>query len=542
MSMKKRRAPSGADATSGAVAPEVSPTDRAQSGPGNAALAGELAAQNVGNDEENVGGIWDSISSWFSSLFADEEVEQVVDNVVEDPGKSVEDVVEDVKQAEEQGPPDLASRPASVKSGAVGALIGSGEDIEIRSASGADASVAHTVKDGKPVDVLEVDGAFIKVRFRMGDDTAEGWAAATLFSDQPSLGRDPQDSDKMDDYSWELADPEQVTSEEMTGEDVSQGSLADCFFIAGMRATVTANADFFKDAITYDAASGMYKVRFHEQGDYDWDTDSYSYNEVIIEVDGYLPTKGDGDEAYADAADDATKWGAIYEKAFAKWKGGYQILDKGGNSGAAMEALTGVKSDYQSLSSMSEDEVIPWFQNAQDKGLAVITGSQESMESETQTPLSGTESGPYTGDLTVGNGRQRIKPGTLSITDKEGNVGSMRDTGSNGAKKADIAGPDVKEGEIVYGDRSLSVTFDEGKQPADAKDLEATFNYRGLIFESGKVFAWHAYVFDQVKDGKVVLKNPWGSWDPEPLSPADYLTYFSSLSTNQVPQQAETQG
>jgi len=532
-------APSPESLTSGREKPAT------EVGPGNAALQDELQGQ-VGNDEHQVGGIWDTISDWFSSLFTDEEEkESVVEDEVEkvvDEEKSVEEVAHDVQEAEEEQDPTLASRPTTVRAGAVGALIGTSDQIDIHSEASVDSSVAHTVQNGKPVDVLEVEGTMIKVRFRMGDDAIEGWTSATLFSDQPSLGRESQNPDLMDDYTWELADPDQVTSEDMTGTDVSQGSLADCFFIAGMRATVTANADFFRDAITYNEGTGMYTVRFYEQADYDWDNDTYNYNEVLIEVDGYLPTNGSGDEAYAESADDATKWGGIYEKAYAKWKGGYQVLDQGGNSGAAMEALTGVKSEYQSLSSMSEDEVVPWFQNAQEQGLAVITGSKESMQSDTQTPLSGSESGPYRGSLDVDNSRQRIKPGTVRITDKEGNVASIRDNGSNGAKKAELVGSDVEEGEIVYGDRSLDVTFEEGKQPAQASDLEASFNYRGLIFESGKVFAWHAYVFDQVKDGKICLKNPWGSWDPEPLSPADYLTYFSSLSTNQVPQLEETQG
>ena len=310
--MKKMRPSSGAGTDAPAPETLTSGLEKPQSGPGNAAIQDELQAQ-VGDDQENVGGIWDTISSWFSSLFADETEKQVVvedevDKVIEEE-KTVEEVAHDVQEADEEKDETLASRPANVKAGAVGALIGSSEQIDVHSEASVDSSVAHTVANGKPVDVLEVDGAMIKVRFRMGDDVVEGWVTATLFSDQPSLGRDPQKPEMMDDYNWELADPNQVTGEDMTGTDVSQGALADCFFIAGMRATVTANADFFKDAITYDASTGMYTVRFYEQADYDWENDTYNYNEVLIEVDGYLPTNGSGDEAYAESASDATKWG-----------------------------------------------------------------------------------------------------------------------------------------------------------------------------------------------------------------------------------------
>ena len=47
--------------------------------------------------------------------------------------------------------------------------------------------------------------------------------------------------------------------------------------------------------------------------------------------------------------------------------------------------------------------------------------------------------------------------------------------------------------------------------------------------------AWHGYSFDKIVNGQIQLYNPWGSYQPKPLTSGEYLKYYSSLSTCQVP-------
>jgi len=132
--------------------------------------------------------------------------------------------------------------------------------------------------------------------------------------------------------------------------------------------------------------------------------------------------------------------------------------------------------------------------------------------------------------------RQNIKAGTVAITDKGGHVASARDSGKYGDKSSKIVGSDVAEGEIIYDSRAMTLTFKDGEGPDAASDLEVAFNYRGLLNASLKVFAWHAYVFSDIVDEKIKLYNPWGSWQPEPMTPSEFKTYYSNVSSNAVPQ------
>jgi hypothetical protein len=470
-----------------------------------------------------------------------------------------------------------------------GAVIGTKESYDVKAEAGAEASTSDSVTDGTYVTITEVSGAHAKIEFRKGTAMATGWINAALFSPQPKVAKDNDDKDLPEDVSYELAEGEQTPGDEIEGSDVEQGGLADCFFIASLNAIANADPKFFEDAMTYDKGSGMYSVRFYERSGYNYEEGGWDYSEHTEVVDGYLPTRANGENAYAQAKN-ASEWGAIYEKAYAQWKGGYAELDKGGSSSKSMQELTGVQSVPQSVSGLKTDEIIPFFENAQENGTAVICGSQESMESAAQTPLQGgpaaapeevakpeveaapteesttevsteTEApeveapapaeeeeekqvfhaGPYAGHLTTDNARQRVKPGTVEVRDAGGNVGSARDTGSRGDKEAEMTGGDVAGGKIAYKAKNMELTYNDGKGPAKASDLEVKFRYQGLIFPGKKIFAWHAYVFKEVKDGKIQLYNPWGSWHPDPITAEELQTYFSNLSTNQVPQTKETE-
>ncbi|MBM4321403.1 MAG: hypothetical protein FJ125_16050 [Deltaproteobacteria bacterium] len=131
--------------------------------------------------------------------------------------------------------------------------------------------------------------------------------------------------------------------------DVRQGSIADCYFAAAVCAVANANPGVIEKAIK-DNADGTYTVTFYEV-DY-WNDTAKPHKET---VDADLPWKADTDQpAYIKSTEMVEGkawmelWPSILEKAYAQWKGSYDEIGHGGNSGEVMTALTGKRSKYQS--------------------------------------------------------------------------------------------------------------------------------------------------------------------------------------------------
>lgn len=439
-------------------------------------------------------------------------------------------------------PPEGVARTANARVGQSGAILGSTPTHDVRKKPDAKEAPSSTLNDGTPVTVLGVDGAFVQVEWTIGDKKESGWVLAAEFSPQPKLNTKDQGAGMT--YKKPGGDPEDHSTtdrgDDLSGEDVKQGGLADCFFIASMNAVGNANPKFLQDAVKYDASTGLYTVRFKERSGWDAKKNEPTYRDHFEVVDGYLPTLADGRQSYA-RANGPSAWGPIYEKAYAQWQGGYDKLGAGGNSGEAMTALTGKPSIPKSTSSMKADDVIPFFEKAKKSGTAVVCGSLDSMQAAKSAPLTGAGSGPYTGNITTG-ASQSIKQGTVTVTDKGGKVGSASDAGARYPDKTGkMSGSDVKDGLVDYNAKTLSLTYKDKKAPEKGDNLEVGFNYRGLLTPK-VVYAWHAYVFSDVKDGLIQLYNPWGSSQPQPLTPDEFLTYFSNLNTNAVPQTAESKG
>lgn len=443
-------------------------------------------------------------------------------------------------QAEEEEPkgPAGPSRPDVIPKGAKGALIGDGSDIEVRDRATTKGSVTATLPDGTPCKVVKYWRDWIHVEFREGTKKAKGWVKRDLFSDQPAIAPDDDNPDLMQDYTFTRVDAPMIT-DDLSGTDVEQGYLGDCFFISAMNAVGNANPDFLEESVKYDAAADMYSVRFYEEAGMDPDTGQVLFDELWIDVDPYIPTKGSSSSGvYASAAAGKAQWGAIIEKAYAKWKGGYDVLNEGGYEDVAMEELTGARASAMDPQSMDADEVIPFFKKADETGLAVSCGTFASKSMEVQTPLAGSGEGPYSGKLKQIHDWNHPLPGTVHIVDTEANVAPAHDTGTKEEdKKSAIKGDDVKTGEIVYEEDHLALTYKAGKKPAKPGDLEVSGEFHGMLYPAKQVIGNHAYSFDKlVGEDTIQLYNPWGSYQPKPLTAAEFLEYYSSLSSVQVPQ------
>ncbi len=428
---------------------------------------------------------------------------------------------------------DPREHATDVREGDRGALIGTGTEVVIRSGKTSRSRELFRVPDGSPAEVVSVSGGAVRVRVRDGEKMRVGWVESSVFTDQPYISKteDGKDLPEAFQYAYFSGDHSPVDPK---GTDTAQGALGDCFFIASMAAVANVAPEVIKDAIQYDPKTGRYKVRFYEET-------RTGMKPVYIDVDAYLPTDGRAnDPAYA-GDPGSPLWPAIMEKAYAEFKGGYDVLGEGGNGHQAMAELTGVRSQSKDPTRMKEEDVVPYFVNAMKSGMAIYAGVRNTGTMATQTPLRASGGGAYAGRLPQIHDWNEVEPGTLQISDKGRKVADARDTGEEGDQEADIVGRDVSSGEIQYKQNNVRVAYKNGKSPATASDLEVRYEYHGMLDPAKTLIGNHAYAFEGVV-GKDLLQfyNPWGSYQPKPITAAEFLRYFDSLSTNAAPKTKTT--
>ncbi len=419
-------------------------------------------------------------------------------------------------------------RPDSFRSGQKGALIGRGAQVELQSTEKGGSVVAR-VPDGAPATIVSSKGTRVKVQVRNGSSNVEGWVDKTVFSDQPGVSKDEENKKLADDYVYSPIGGDQ-SPKDPTGKDTAQGALGDCFFIASMAAVANAAPGVITDMVKYDPKKKTYTVRFFEE------RGRGASKPVYIEVDGYLPTSAGSRNDPAYAGDPGGKmWPAIVEKAYAKWKGGYDVIGEGGLGEQAMAEMTGGKSTFKNPASMKEKDVIPYFQNAKKDGKAIYAGVVSGVKSSQQAVLSGTGDGAYKGKVKQNHRWNEIVPGTVTVADAKGKAPTARDTGEDGDATAKLEGRGVKSGSVGYKDSAIELTYDKGKGPADGKDLVVDFDYHGVVDLESFLIGDHGYAFESVVGDKLQFYNPWGTYQPKPISAATFLKYFDSIALNTPP-------
>lgn len=144
-------------------------------------------------------------------------------------------------------------------------------------------------------------------------------------------------------------------------DDIAQGDLGDCWFLASLGAELRADPQFLQKHVR-DNGNGTYTVTFYDDG-----------KPVPVTVDGRLPYNSWDQTAFEHPHTD--NWVAIYEKAFAQKNGGYKQIE-GGYGSTGMEALTGRSSAKVSPDLLTPD--VLQQQLAHGKPLTAGTGSHHS--------------------------------------------------------------------------------------------------------------------------------------------------------------------
>jgi len=146
--------------------------------------------------------------------------------------------------------------------------------------------------------------------------------------------------------------------------DVIQGNLGDCFFLSSLVALAGTHPEIIERALSANA-NGTYTVTFHGPGG----------RPTSVTVDGTFPENARNEQTFGRGSTKSELWPAIFEKAYAQWKGGYSVLDGGGFAKDALRELTGKAARSRTLSNLSSDAAWKLVADAVRSKQPVVTGT-----------------------------------------------------------------------------------------------------------------------------------------------------------------------
>jgi hypothetical protein len=257
-----------------------------------------------------------------------------------------------------------ALSPSARKGPSKGRVTGTGERATVyMTSSTRDLQVMGTAKVGDLVDVTQAhaSGWFtVKAMVKLSGggemvqfcnippaslDTRTDWKVlpSSANAGQPTLARtgdaaNPASLPQATNYAAppaaaELAVKGAGDAHAVSPNDVRQGALGDCTFLASLRALVRADPSLISKTVTPRGA-GRYAVALYKGG-----------KRETVEVTHVMPTTAAGAPAYAQHdTNESELWVMIMEKAYAQLRGGYDKI--GGSNQDAIEAITGKGAEY----------------------------------------------------------------------------------------------------------------------------------------------------------------------------------------------------
>ena len=153
--------------------------------------------------------------------------------------------------------------------------------------------------------------------------------------------------------------------------DVKQGKLANCYFLAAVAAVARAKPEALKKLIKKNG-DGTYDVTLYVHDKW------LSVNrkpKIIKKVEPTFPLDKDGKPIYAKMGDKEL-WVMLLEKAYAMHKGSYS-KSAWGNPEDAIEALGGKDASGHKLSGLSDKEILEKVKHAIDNKLPITASSKK---------------------------------------------------------------------------------------------------------------------------------------------------------------------
>ncbi len=176
------------------------------------------------------------------------------------------------------------------------------------------------------------------------------------------------------DSSGNVINSSDTTGKGVEMDDVEQGAIGDCYFLAAIAAIAKSDPASLKKLIK-DNGDGTVDVTLHVKKHF------YSRKKTphVETVSLNFPLDSSGTPAYAQLGNNKELWVMILEKAFAQYSGGYKKIS-GGYPGKAMETLSGGKSKSYLTFFRKEEKIIELIKDALDNNKAVTASSKHGNE------------------------------------------------------------------------------------------------------------------------------------------------------------------
>ncbi|MEW5847634.1 MAG: C2 family cysteine protease [Myxococcota bacterium] len=155
----------------------------------------------------------------------------------------------------------------------------------------------------------------------------------------------------------------------ITVDDVKQGQIGNCYVPAACAAVAHAEPDAIRDLIR-DNGDGSYTVTLHPVGQ--------GATEIVVDADLYA---SGGRARYGTGQ----LWFSLVEKAFAVFRGSYEVVGQGGSVGQMMSELVGRPNTEHWLRDANADQVFTAIQKGSAEKRAMAAGTYGTQESARYT-------------------------------------------------------------------------------------------------------------------------------------------------------------
>lgn len=179
-------------------------------------------------------------------------------------------------------------------------------------------------------------------------------------------------------YSYRDVAGEQLYIDGISADDVQQGQVGDCYFVASLASIAEANPDVIRNAIT-DNGDGTYTVRFGTPN---------SPNNIVTVDDDFLQDRN-GNLIYGSSTQQGELWVAIMEKAYTTSFGNnsYQNIN-GGFSAVAMHQILGSGAQVYPTN-LGRRNVRQVIENALEQNRPIVAATGRSNQRLTDRGLAG---------------------------------------------------------------------------------------------------------------------------------------------------------